>query len=413
MSDNAPLSAGAAVIEVTPDLAMINGRFKKPYRDLLEPLFARALVLGDGGCKVALVCWDLIGAREDAVADLRRAVREATDIPEAHILVNSSHSHSAPSYPSPRAAATTGPGARPDPTEDPAYREWASRFPGVIADVVLQADAARRPCTLGVGYATVAEWLFNRRPRTPEGAVTTMFVPKDPCALPDGLRFRPVDPVATVLTFREASGDAVATLFSAACHGVSIYHHYQGLSSDWPGATVANIAAALGGEALFLQGCCGNVVPARRGIEARNAMARLVADRVVAAARQSRDLPPAPLACASAHVGLPLNERGRSRAGTLTATAEIQAITCGPLAIVTIPGEPLIELSLEIRERSPFPHTIVAGYSNGGGVGYVGMPGEFARGGYESGAGRGADEAGRILVETAVRLLREQRAARG
>jgi hypothetical protein len=67
----------------------------------------------------------------------------------------------------------------------------------------------------------------------------------------------------------------------------------------------------------------------------------------------------------------------------------------------------MTELGMKIREKSPFPQTLVLGYSNGSGVFYVGMPGEKARGGYESGekSSIGTDLAGQLLVETALSLL--------
>ena len=83
-------------------------------------------------------------------------------------------------------------------------------------------------------------------------------------------------------------------------------------------------------------------------------------------------------------------------------------IACGPLAFVALPGETMTELGMAIRASSPFPQTIVMGYSNGNGVHYVGLPGEKARGGYEAGvAGAGTDECGTLLVEAAVKTLRE------
>ena len=90
--------------------------------------------------------------------------------------------------------------------------------------------------------------------------------------------------------------------------------------------------------------------------------------------------------------------------------AEIQVISCGDLAFVALPGEPLIEISFAIQKASPFPHTLVLGYSNGDGVEYVGPPGEKIKGGYEMGPdGRGTDECGGMMVATALRLLREHR----
>jgi hypothetical protein len=44
---------------------------------------------------------------------------------------------------------------------------------------------------------------------------------------------------------------------------------------------------------------------------------------------------------------------------------EIQGVRIGDFFLVTFPGEPFAEVGLRIKERSPFAHTFVAGYSNG------------------------------------------------
>jgi len=61
---------------------------------------------------------------------------------------------------------------------------------------------------------------------------------------------------------------------------------------------------------------------------------------------------------------------------------EIQVLRIGDVAIVAIPGEPFAEMALEIRARSKFKHTVVAGYSNGC-IGYMPTPESYAQGGYE------------------------------
>jgi hypothetical protein len=402
------LYAGAASADITPDPAMTNWVDMKPYDGVLDRVAVRALAVGDGETEAVFVCWDLIDAGEEAVAQVRRAVREATGIPEGHVLVAASHTHSAPRSPFTEASLTPGRGERMRPLlEDPVYRAWAERLPGVCAEVARKAKGAARPVSLAIGRANAGEWLFNRRPVDPEGKVVTMFTPKDPHSLPDGLRFGPVDPTLTVLTFQDPEGRAVATLFSVPCHSVSIYPHHRGVSADWPGPACAHIGAALGGEALFLQGCAGEVVPGRRGEEARAEMARFFADRALAAAGQRHPLPAASLRMARGMVGIPLTPEARASAGEDLRPVEVQVVAYGKFALVTLPGEPLNGLAREVQARSPFPHTLVVGYANGRGVGYVGLPGEKARGGYEAGAGRGTEEAGLFLIETAARLLRE------
>ena len=391
------LSAGAARTDVTPDPAMPNWVDGSPYDGVLDPLALRGLVLSDGSTEFALICWDLIDATEECVIDVRRAVHGATGIPEPHVLVAASHTHSSPRSPF---AASTFPGRRSAVLrailDDPVFRAWSERLPGQCADVLKQARDRRQPVTLNIGRANASEWLFNRRPLDPNGNVVTMFRPRDPHALPDGLRFGTLDPTLTVLTLRNAAGANVATLYSVPCHPVSIYPHHRGVSADWPGPANERVSEALGG-----------VVPVMRGEEARAKMARFFAERAIAAARSSHSLPSSPLKTATGVAGLPLTLDARKQAGADVRPVELQVLVCGPFGLAVIPGEPLNGLAREIQARSPLPHTLVIGYANGRGVSYVGLPGEKARGGYEAGAGQGTEEAGDFIVQTAVRLLQE------
>jgi len=406
-------SAGIAQVDITPDPKMTNWVGHKPYDGVLEPIFARALVLADETNKVVLLCWDLVDARETAVARIRRAIARAIHVPALNILVHASHNHSAPwSPPFDWPLLKAEQSSLLPVTKDPAYVAWAERLMDASVKVVLQADAARRTAALEIGRAYAGDLIFNRRPPKPDGNVEMMFEPADPYALPNGLRFGPMDPTLTVLLLRDPQKQTIATLFHLPCHPVAIYPFHKGISSDWPGPVAAQIQSALGGLALFLQGCAGDIVPARRGLAAREKMSHIIAQRALAAAKQSHSLQPARLGSVSASVALPLTEAARRDTGRETFTSEVQIITCGPLALVGLPGEPLIDLAGAIQQRSPYPHTIVLGYSNGYGVQYVGMPGEKVRGGYEMGvAGAGTDECGGILVDTAVRLLQEQHRA--
>jgi neutral ceramidase len=71
-------------------------------------------------------------------------------------------------------------------------------------------------------------------------------------------------------------------------------------------------------------------------------------------------------------------------AGERQVTKEIELWACrlNTLGIAAISAEPLAELGLEIKRRSPLPHTVVLGYSNGC-IGYIPPPEAFAEGGME------------------------------
>jgi hypothetical protein len=60
----------------------------------------------------------------------------------------------------------------------------------------------------------------------------------------------------------------------------------------------------------------------------------------------------------------------------------VQALHLNEVAFVAIAGEIFVEIQLAIKEASPFPCTVVAGYSNGC-VGYIPIASAYPDGGYE------------------------------
>jgi hypothetical protein len=407
----AELLAGAGREDITPPAGFRHWATKNATFDgVLSPLYARATVLSDGTRKIVILQWDLVNTREDGVAKVRGLVSAAIGVPAGNILVNASHDHSAPCAPVPdeRLVSVNEDEAVPAPSES-INRQWVERLYVASVAAAKAADAALRPVTLEVSRALVPEWQYNRRPRRPDGAVTTIFEPKDPYTLPDGLRFGPMDPTVSVLSFKDREQHSLVTLFSYPCHAVCVYPYSNAACGDWPGFAEDAVEARLGGRAIFLQGCAGDLVPARRGIEAAKEMGALIGTRAAAAAAGGLPVGVDRLQEACTQARLPWNAAQRSKTGTGYCLAEVQVFVLGSVAIVALPGEPMIEIAMAVQRQSPYPHTLVLGYSNGGGTIYVGMPGELARGGYETtrDSAHGTDECGTILIDTAVSLLHE------
>jgi hypothetical protein len=405
----AQLSVGAAREEMTPPSGFRDWATKdENFEGVISPLYARAVVVSDGARRVVFLQWDLVNTRADGVAEVRGLIADAIGVPADHILVNASHDHSAPLAPfADRGllAVTEDEGiAAPDAGM---HRRWVARLYAASVAAARAANASLAPVTLEVSRASVPEWQFNRRPRRPDGTVTTIFEPRDPYALPDGLRFGPMDPTVLVLAFQDGRRHPRVTLFSYPCHAVSVYPYSRAFCADWPGFAEDTVEAGVGGRAVFLQGCAGDLVPSRRGISAAREMGALIGARVAAAQAGGLAIAVDRLEVASAWARLPWNAAQRAKTGADHGRAEVQVFGLGSVAIAALPGEPMIEIATAIQSRSPFPHTLVLGYSNGGGAIYVGMPGELARGGYETipDSAHGTDECGTILVDTTLALL--------
>lgn len=423
-SGNVPLSVGYGEKDITPDIAVKNWVTGKEYPKVNDPLMTRVIVISDGATKSVIVSLDLVDAGESATHEIRKAVSAAVGTSENNIIVSATHTHSAPWAPVYKkgyrgAEDDTWWAIRYMPAQNnyPPFKKWMQKLLDGVTLAAREAESKLQPATIWIGKADISAYANNRRPVRPKWGVLQNNIPKgygvkheayNPDILTDGSNYGPMDRTMSLVSFRDAAGKNIVSLYHMSVHPVAIYPYSDEISADWPGEATRQIQATLGGKAIFLQGTAGDINPWRRGREAVNEMGAGVAKRARGAFDFSVQLSSDSIAVKRARAALPLDEKGKKRIGEDLVMAEVQALAIGPLAIVTLPGEPLTDMGIAVRNRSPFPHTLVLGYSNGNGVHYVAPPGEKVKGGYEMEAGTvGADDAGLILIEAAVRLLKE------
>ncbi len=418
------LYAGASHANITPAPEVHNWVNGEPYGAVQDSIFVRALVVGDGDHKVVFLHWELVDAGESATDQVRKRIAEKLNIPSGNILVNAAHNHSAPWAPVYGEDNRRGKERYPwwvtrhMPAQDdePHFREWKERLLDQSVAAAVEADRAAEPATVWVGRYDVSRFLRNRRPRPVKAGMGSSGLPEgfgykhddwDPRVLSGDHTFGPMDRTMTAVSFRNRDSANISTLFHLACHAVSVYPYTDELSDDWPGATTQKLNQVLGGNNLFLQGAAGNINPWRRGEVAVQQMTDGLVHDISVAYEYSAPLIPDSIRVDRTVVGLPLTDYGQERTGLDNIDAEIMGVVIGPLALVTLPGEPMTELNMAIQAESPYPQTIVLGYSNGNGGHYCGMPGEKAHGGYETGerTNLGSDQAGLLLVKSAIGLL--------
>ncbi len=438
------LQVGSAAVDITPPIGThLAGQFHDRVAETIhDPLNARALVLDDGSTRVAIVACDLLSHKRSTVLKARELAAAETGIPPENILITASHTHTGP-----RVA---------DIFPAPADAEYLALLPRQIAGAIALAWGARQPGQVGVGSGWEESASHNRRFLRKDGTAQ-MHPPKgDPSFVgPEG----PDDPEVGVLSARDADGRLFGAIVNYTSHPIVVGIE-PAVSADYPGYLVRAIEAVKGGpgKVLFINGAFANVCPidvydlkhreygwawaervgnvvaaeALRVIEKTDPMEspqirvasrqvelaiREIDDAQVRAAQALRergevvyrpDLTPEERAAYrewvyANEVVLLAEERRRSP----TVRAEVQAIAIGDAAFVGIPGELFVEFGLEIKRRSPFLHTYVAGMANGC-VGYLPTRKAFQGGGYETRLARSSKlvpEAGEILTETAVSLL--------
>ena len=172
---------------------------------------------------------------------LRAAVAEALGTPVSHVLLNLSHVHSSPALPEFMAMT--------DSAEDVPFRTRYERdLRRWLVEAAIEADGRLRPARIGTGWGESAIGVYRREMR--DGRDVLGEVPD-----------RPIDPSVGVLRVDDLDGNPIAVVLRYSAHPVTVGSRSQVASPDYPGPARDVLERNLGGLALFLQGCGGNVNP--------------------------------------------------------------------------------------------------------------------------------------------------------
>lgn len=224
------LWAGAAKVDITSrNVPLVN-----------DPLFVKALVVGNATTRAVIVTIDAVAVAEigtiknDYVANVRAQLKKDLELEPANILFNASHCHGV-----------------------------------VCADVEKRTVAAVKeawgnlvPVTVGVGSGRENRIMENRRVRLKNGREADV---RQAYALPpdeEVAGIGPVDPEIGVLRFDRQNGQTLAVVYNFACHPI------QSVPNGGNSADVTGFASKLiednlshGAIALFVQGCGGDINP--------------------------------------------------------------------------------------------------------------------------------------------------------
>jgi hypothetical protein len=239
--DDTTLQAGAARRTINPPLGIgkIGGRlFGDPIQWIESDLTATALVLTGAGTKVAIVAADLCTVESRHADTLRGDVGDTIGVPPSHVLFNESHDHSAPALPS----------YYPDWYESEFKEEYLTTLRRRIVEAAVEADGRLQPARIGCGWGESTIGVYRRETR--DGRDVLGEVPD-----------HPIDPSVGVIRVDDLDGNPIAVAFRYSAHPVTVGSRSQVASADYPGPAREVLERNLGGLALFLQGCGGNINP--------------------------------------------------------------------------------------------------------------------------------------------------------
>ena len=422
-------TAGVGRTTLTPPLGtpLIGYGGRKRGADAVrDDVYATSLVLSDGAITVALVTCDLCALPAQQVRYVQRLIEERTGIPPEHVLINTSHAHSGP--------LTTF------NEETPAgLRRIVLDLLDGIAESVVQAAAKRVPCQVAAGKGAVRASI-NRRKRNGYSDAVTRESPEgtvDPdlhVVRIDGLDGMPIaavtayacHPVALRPPSHAYSADFVYALrervepqigapmlFAQGAAGNLVpigpemeMEERLDLTGRMLGEEALRVHVALGQNDRQAQGILNEEERQSRaaaGKEFRASKGSLEAtSRTEEFSSETAGAAPSPqspmLVAATETLLLDLwteqpavTDAGHSHQTFPYLTppladekveCTVQALRISDVALVGVAGEAFVEIGLTVKERSPFPHTIFLGYTNGC-LGYIPTAAAYPNGGYE------------------------------
>lgn len=366
-ADAEVLQAGVAVRDITPGSAIPLWGYSEGPRlstGTLDPLQAKAVVFRVGDKAVGLVSMDL--GRVPVKESCARIRGHAKDFGLDNVILAATHTHSGPSM------------------ELPGLPHLESTE-NAIVEVLRVASEAMQPVQVSLGRGRI-DIAHNRR-----------LIKDGKCYMrwrnAERLPTTPLDQEAGVIRIDTRDGKPLAILVNYACHPVIFGPDNMRYSADWPGEMCRTVKEATGAECVFLQGGCGDINPyldktplSQGADEAMRSEGRKAGEAVLAALGSmtpiSKDVSALGYWEKPVKVGMRWNLSDPKQAQILKtvygAAYEFYVANLSPdlavplgvlvlnrrLALAFLPGEPFVQLQLDLKAHSPLYDTFLCGYAN-------------------------------------------------
>jgi len=424
------IKGGCAKVNITSPLGIpLIGSYGKPSDDILDELYAKALVLNDGNTTVAIISADLLYTPlEEITNPVREIIKEKTGIPQQNVLICATHTHSGPEVFARTKLPSTG--RMPASRIDQNYLQVLIRK---MADAVVIAHKNMQEVKIGATKGYIPEIVYNRRPKAADNSVKMAFtLPGEVIATkkietgPEGcvkvtfdykheetqLEFGPIDPDVCVLRVEDVNGGMVGSVVNFGCHPVCIYPYLStSVSADYPAYATGVVEQVEGGICLFTLGLAGNAVPVVRGVKPREKIGKALGSEALKRLQMVTSTGSVTLKALKREIKFPTKEKAdpnETEADDKTKEyikTEIQVLRLGDIYILGLPGEILVEVGLEIKKRAGLENLFIVTLSNDT-IGYVCHSGAYDEGGYEPGSGTNlAKGAGEIMIREALNLI--------
>nr|WP_295924432.1 neutral/alkaline non-lysosomal ceramidase N-terminal domain-containing protein [uncultured Dyadobacter sp.] len=399
--------AAVVKVDITPDNPqMLLGYQARRSTGVHDKIYHRIIALDDGTTQFFIVSSDICLVSPAEYDKVSARLLKEQKVSPINLWWTFTHTHSAPEV-GPPGLPVIFLGDRYKHEYDTAYTAMVEQK---LIDGIAEARKNLAPAKLGIGWG-FAQANINRRARFADGKTSLGMNP-------DG----PVDRRIGLLRLEKADGSPMALIANYAMHGTVMGGANLEISGDAPGIVSEYVESKTGVPLLYINGAAGNIAPiysvypspgaghlaqfqvllGDKILDANKALTATTSDIRLKSAAITVETP------RKTGLGWPEELAAftrTSKAGVNLVKLPVRFLKINEeLAIWGAPLELFCEISNEIRERSPFPHTFYFGYTNGW-LGYLLTEEELKYGGYEPTVSPYSPSAAKDLTDSVINYL--------
>jgi neutral ceramidase len=381
--------AAVAKVDITPSAdKWLAGYPARKSTGIHDHIFHRIVALDDGRTQFFLISSDLCLFAPSVYDETTAQLKRETGIEPSQVWWTVTHTHSAPEV---------GPHGllklmMPERYNHEPDQEYTAQVEKLLIVGIKEARAKLAPARFAVGTGFSAANI-NRRARDVDGHISLGLNP-------DG----PTDRQIGLIRLERPDGTPIALIANYSMHGTALGPGNTLIAGDAPGTVADYVEQKIGAPMLFINGAAGNLAPIYTVQPSFNAFHItefdvLLGDRILAAnnslVRATSATSQVRLRASESVVETPRRaglgwdqslgnylHAASGEAGAIHMPVRFLFIN-DEVALWSAPVELFCEISINVRDHSPYPHTFYFGYANGW-LGYLPTRQAFTEGGYET-----------------------------
>ena len=355
------LKVGTSKVLITPKtpipMAGYSGR-KGPFKGVHDDLYARVIVFSDGVNKAATITNEIIGHSSALWDEITTRIEKETGIKKDYILLSAIHTHS-------------GPAININSESAPEVVTYVEELKAKLVSATKEAMSKMVDAQIGAGKGE-CKMNMNRRAMNGKGTVDLGLNPYAPC-----------DHEVGVIRIDDKSGKNLALMMNWPCHAVVLGPRSYQITNDWPGAASNFTEKGLGENVVapVLVGASGDLNPLygphidyddyRAYSFGREAIGEDLANVSMTVMKNIKTYSTGNISAVQREISLPAKPRDPSKPlqpgqkDDGTAKIRLSALKIGNIILTGVSGEVFNQISVKMRQQSPYEYTFMVSHTNG------------------------------------------------